>query len=219
MVGADIAEVFEEVGAKFYIEGTDKYEYLDYGMNTQVSNPFIREHMIEGTLPYNTEIQPGDILRLDAQEIRYLVVNYIPEIFENEIVSISTTLYKCNVYGKFYEEVSQEFGAHLPVRERISRLVSWQLADESYVVFTSALRGNTSEMLGTQDFGDIITKHNIIYLPSSIDVKPKQRFYIDENEYYTVGNVEKRRFNNVAVVALTEDTRHNNYSSLPVGSL
>lgn len=215
MVGEDIAEVFAEVGAKVWLERTGESAFIDYEMNAQVSNPFIREHMIEGTLPYNTNILPGDILRLDADEIRYLVVNYIPELFENEIVSISTTLYKCNVFGKFYKEVDVIPDENAPMSQRFSRQIAWQCVGESYVVFTSSLRGGTSEMLGTQDFGDIITKHNILYLPSNVEIKPKYRFYIDDDEYYQVGNVEKRRFNNVAVVSLTEDTRHNNYLSEP----
>ena len=215
MVGEDIAEVFAEVGAKVWLERTGESAFIDYEMNVQISNPFIREHMIEGTLPYNTNILPGDILRLDAEEIRYLVVNYVPELFENEIVSISTTLYKCNVHGKIYKEVETTPDQNTPMSQRLSRQVAWEYVGESYVVFTSSLRGGTSEMLGTQDFGDIIVKHNIIYLPSNVEIKPKYRFYIDDDEYYQVGNVEKRRFNNVAVVALTEDTRHNNYIEDP----
>lgn len=212
-VGRDIAEVFRDVGAKVFINETSQYDYIDAELNTQVSNPFIREHMIEATLPYNTIIQPGNIINFEATQQRFLVVNYIPDIFENEPVAISATIYKCNVYGYFYREQEMPDNENLPMQFRHRRQVCWKLVDENYLVFTSALRGNTSEMLGTQHFGDIVVKRHIVYLPSSMDVKTKDRLYIDENEYYQVGNVEKRRFNNVAVISLHEDTRHVNYCS------
>lgn len=211
MVGPDIAEVFKEVGTKVWLNGTDQYEFIDYDLNAQISNPFIREHMVEASLPYNTIIQPGAIIRFDIVPYKFLVVNYIPEIFENQIIEINATLYKCNVYAYIYRENEEAVDETLPMTQRYSRRLCWQLVDETDLVFTSALRGNTSEMLGTQIFADIIVKNNIIYLPASFDIRTKDRIYFDDNDYYEVGNVEKRRFNNVAVASLAEDTRHNNY--------
>ncbi len=212
-VGNDIANVFEDVGAKVFINDTEGYDFIDAELNAQVTNPFIREHMLEGTLPYNTDIAPGDIIRFEITNHRYLIVNFIPDVFENEIVAISATLYKCNAFGKIYREQESQITTDVPMNLRHRRQVCWSFVDESFIVFTSALRGNTSEMLGTQDIGDITVKHNIAYLPASVQVRPKDRFYIDEDEYYLIGNVEKRRFNNVAVISLHQDTRHINYCS------
>ncbi len=212
-VGNDLAEVFRDVGAKVFIDGTDEFDFIDAELNTQVSNPFIREHMIEGTLPYNTTIQPGSILHFEATDQRFLVVNFIPDVFENQSVSISATLYKCNMFGKIYREKETTLTEDVPMNLRHRRQVCWKKKGEGFFVFTSALRGNTSEMLGTQDFGDITIKRNIVYMSASVEVRTKDRLYVDENEYYEIGNVEKRRFNNVAVVSLHEDTRHVNYCS------
>jgi hypothetical protein len=217
-VGRDIAEVFNDVGAKVFINETPVFDFIDSDLNTQVSNPFIREHMIEATLPYDTIIQPGDIINFEATQQRFLVVNYIPDVFENEVAAISTTIYKCNVYGYFYREKEIAADDNTPMNLRYKRQVCWELVDQNYLVFTSALRGNTSEMLGTQDFGDIVVKRHIVYLPSSMNIKTKDRLYIDDTEYYQVGNVEKRRFNNVMVISLHEDTRHVNYCSGEGGS-
>ncbi|MFP4448500.1 MAG: hypothetical protein ACOCZ4_00350 [Bacteroidota bacterium] len=210
-VGADIANVFKDVGAKVFINNTEEYDFIDAEVNAQVSNPFIREHMIEGTLPFNTNIKPGDIIRFETTDERYLIVNFIPDIFENQVVAISATLYKCNVFAKIYREQETQITDDVPMNQRHKRQVCWSKKNEGYFVFTSALRGNTSEMLGTQDLGDITIKHNMAYLPSSVQIRPKDRFYIDKDEYYTVGDVEKRRFNNVSVISLMTDTRHTNY--------
>ena len=73
----DLASVFDEIGTLVEIVGSSPVvrEYIDVEQNAQVSNPFIREHFIEGTLKASTKIQPGSILKLVGKNLTYLVVN------------------------------------------------------------------------------------------------------------------------------------------------
>ncbi len=288
-IGSDIREVLEEVGTFVEIEGTALTEYVDYDFNVQVGNPFLREHMRSATLPHDTVIQAGNILYVPVNGERMLVVNFIPEMFENHIVTINSTFYKCNIFGIIYrEEVVQDvvvtfnlnsvvidsvghglenrqkvnfrssgtlpgvisagteyyvidseddsfsisetedgtaiefltvgLGVHkvykqiYTLQELTNRRMVWAEKDRTYAAFTSALRGNTSQIMDKQDFADLLVKHNLLYFPDNVDIRPQDRFWVSSNEYYTIGNVEPRRFNQCAVCDLTEDMRHNNYA-------
>ena len=210
-IGGDIREVLEEVGTLVQIEGTSTTEYIDYDFNVQVGNPFLREHMRNASFPHDTAISPGDILFVPNNGERLLVVNHIPEMFENSIVTINSTLYICNIFGKIFREEAEDTEG-MSMHQRANRKMVWNEIGETYAVFTSSLRGNTSQIMDRQDFADLLVKQNILYFPNNVDIRTKDRFWVDASEYYTVGNVEKRRFNQCSVADLTEDMRHSNYA-------
>lgn len=200
----DLADVFAEIGTLVEIVGSSPVvrEYIDVEQNVQVSNPFIREHFIEGSLKASTKIQPGQIIKFVGKNLTYLVVNYSPELFEDDTVIISTTLYKCNVTVTVKRQTSE-------VRDPVNRKLTpiWTDVVTTPAPITSALRGNPSDMNDYQPFLQYAVKEKIIYFPESIAPKAMDRVVLPSGEFYKISNVEYFRFNGVVVCDLEEDTR------------
>ena len=211
-IGADIKQVFTEVGTFVQVEDSDVSEYIDYDFNVQVGNPFLREHLRVGSFSHDTSIKAGDVLYIPKNGERLLVVNFIPEMFENEIVAVNTTLYKCNVHFKCYREKTIEGSGSL--RDQANRTMAWSLVGEGYAAFTASLRGNISEISEYQTFGDFLIKKDTLFYSDKIEIRPKDRVLFSEMEYYEVGNVDARRFNQCSVCMLNEDSRHTNYETV-----
>jgi hypothetical protein len=200
----DLADVFAEIGTLVEIVGSSPVvrEYIDVEQNVQVSNPFIREHFIEGSLKASTKIQPGNIIKFVGKNLTYLVVNYSPELFEDDTVIISTTLYKCNVTVTVKRQTSE-------VRDPVNRKLTpvWTDVVTTPAPLTSALRGNPSDLNDYQPFLQYAVKEKVIYFPESIAPKAMDRVVLPSGEFYKISNVEYFRFNNVVVCDLEEDTR------------
>ena len=206
MVGLqdDLASVFEEIGTLVEIVGSFPVvrEYIDVEYNVQVSNPFIREHFIEGTLKAATNIQPGSILDFVGKNMKYLIVNYSPELFEDQPVIISTTLYKCNTVATVKRQTSTHRD---PVTRQMVR--PWTDIFTLPAPITSALRGSPSDMNDYQPFLQYAVKEKIIYFPESYAPQVLDRVTLPNNENFKISNVEYYRFNGVVVCDLEEDTR------------
>jgi hypothetical protein len=200
----DLASVFEEIGTLVEIVGSSPVvrEYIDVEQNVQVSNPFIREHFIEGTLKAATKILPGSLLNFVGKNLTYLVVNHSPELFEDLVVIISTTLYKCNVVATVTRLTET-------VRDPVTRQIttSWEEVFTSPAPITSALRGSPSDMNDYQAFLQFQTKEKVIYFPEVIAPKALDRVTLPSGEQFKISNVEYYRFNGVVVCDLEEDTR------------
>ena len=200
----DLAAVFEEIGTLVEIVGSSPVirEYIDVEQNVQVSNPFIREHFIEGTMKASTKIQPGSIIKFVGKNLTYLVVNYSPELFEDSVVIISTTLYKCNTTATL-KRLSDS------VRDPVTRKITptWQTIQVLPAPITSSMRGNPSDLNDFQPFLQFATKEKIIYFPEIYAPQVLDRVVLPSGEYYKVANVEHYRFNGVVVCDLEEDTR------------
>ena len=206
MVGLqdDLADVFSEIGTLVEIVGSSPVvrEYIDVEQNVQVSNPFIREHFIEGTMKASTKIQPGNIISFVGKNLKYLVVNYSPELFENQTVIISTTLYKCNTTAtvKRLSETDRD-----PVTRRKGQV--WTDVFTLPAPITSALRGSSSDLNDYQPFLQYTTKEKIIYFPESSAPEILDRVVLSTGDVYKITNVEYFRFNGVVVCDIEEDTR------------
>ena len=200
----DLASVFVEIGTLVEIVGSSPpvQEYIDVEYNVQVSNPFIREHFIEGTLKASTAIQPGSILDFVGKNMKYLVVNYSPELFEDLPVIISATLYKCNTIAV----VKRQSGT---VRDPVTRQMvpAWTTITTSAIPLTASLQGNPSDLNDYQPFLQYSLKEKTAYFPEAIAPKVLDRITLPSGENYKVSNVEFYRFNGVVVCSLEEDTR------------
>lgn len=200
----DLASVFEEIGTLVEIVGSSPVirEYIDVEQNVQVSNPFIREHFIEGTMKASTKIQPGSIIKFVGKNLTYLVVNYSPELFEDTTVIISTTLYKCNTTAtvKRLSETGRD-----PVTRQKGQV--WADVFVLPALITSAMRGNPSDLNDYQPFLQFATKEKVIYFPEAYAPQVLDRVVLPSGEFYKIANVEYFRFNGVVVCDLEEDTR------------
>jgi hypothetical protein len=110
-IGADIEDVLEELGMTVSVirpNVTTVQEKIEISTPYRVSQPFIREFLSEGSLRYNTAIQPGDILTGVKTGLSYLVMSINPEGFEDEVIEYVAFLYKCNRKGIILQQVDAD---------------------------------------------------------------------------------------------------------------
>ncbi|TRO55554.1 hypothetical protein E2P64_06865 [Candidatus Bathyarchaeota archaeon] len=202
-IGPDIKEAIVEVGTKYTIlrdSGNITGEYLDYETNAQVTKPFIREFFLESTLCYDSRVVPGDVIQFVTTSEKYIVMNHTPEMFENSIITYATVLYKANVTFDIFRpsEVRDSHTYHVST--------IWSLIGSSKAgLLTSPLYGidlDTDEQLGL-----IGLQLHELYVPSSYGIKVLDRLRLSNGEYYRVEALKKRRYQDVDVVEVGQDTR------------
>lgn len=206
-IGPDISEVLEEVGIAITIEDIDGNqttgEYSYAKSNSQVTKPFIREFFLEGWLVYNTSASAGDYLIFNVPNDKYIIMNKSPQIFENEVIKYDVVLYKTN----------ETVDILRPSQEESDRSSQTYLLETSWTM----VKGNIDVLITTSLFGhdlndDLalgqinIEKHEM-YIPSSVGIQSLDRIRLTSQEYYLVQSVKPRRYADVDVVALIEDTR------------
>lgn len=206
-IGPDISEVLEEVGIAIIIEDVDGNqttgEYTYAKSNSQVTKPFIREFFIEGWLVYNTSASAGDYLIFSVSNNKYIVMNKSPQIFENEIIKNDVVLYKTNEVVDIFRPSQEE-------SDRSSQTyhleTSWtKVKDDIDVLITTSLFGH--DLNDDLALGQISIEKHEMYIPSEVGIQPLDRVRVSSQEYYLVESVKPRRYENVDVIALVEDTR------------
>lgn len=206
-IGPDISEVLEEVGIAMTIEDVDGNqttgEYTYTKPNSQVTKPFIREFFVEAWLVYNTAANAGDYITLNTSGEKYIVMNKSPQIFENEVIKYDAVLYKTN-------EVVDIFRPSQDESDRSSQTYQLQTIWQSVkrdldVLITTSLFGH--DLNDDLSLGQISVEKHEMYVPSSIGIQPLDRVRLSYDEYYLVQAVKPRRYEDVDVVALIEDTR------------
>jgi hypothetical protein len=202
-IGPDIEEAIDEVGTSFTIirdSGNVTGEYLYFKPNQQVTKPFIREFFLETWFVYNTNVVAGDIVEFGVTGNRYIVMNLTSLIFENETIKKDAVLYKTNVTPTLYR-MSQVRDPHT----YHERTVWTPIKSNFDALITTPLHGHdldTDEQLGI-----IGIQNHEFYLPASIDIKVHDQIRISSDEYYRVETIMKRRYDNVNVCGVGEDTR------------
>jgi hypothetical protein len=201
--GIDIVEAYEDVGTSFQILRDGAIlsgEYTNSTLNRQVTKPFIREFFREASLPYNTAVVAGDVVKFAPTHEVFLVTSRTPKIFENEVISYESVLYKCNVSGelKRFSGETRDADYHLqPVFQTVK--------SDCYALVTEGLFGyGISE---DSELTRIGLAPNQCYMPSKFDPRLEDRYEPVSGEYYIVQAVKKRQFEAVTVLELNEDTR------------
>lgn len=209
-LGADIREVYTELGALATIVSRDPVvtgERVIYEINAQATKPFIREHHLDATLPYDTQVEPGDVLLIIETDKYYMAMNKTPEVFENSVVEYNVVLYLCNLPTT----------AHIIRPVEVRSETDYNIVHGWTVVVDSPVYGLISDRV----FGSEITQAETgagqfpvyridLYLPKSYGVQPLDRFYVSATEYYKVETVENYYYPGVCVCMLVEDTRPEN---------
>jgi len=202
-VGDDIVEAFEDVGTSFTIlrsGETFDSEYLYSQLNRQVTKPFTREFFREATLPYNTVAVAGDIVQFDTTDEIFLIVNRTPKVFENEVISFESVLYKCNVSGELKRYSGESFDSDYKLVRVFETVRS-----NCYALMTEGLFGHGIE--SDEELARFGLSNQECYMPLSFGPSLEDRYEPVSGEYYIVESVKKRRFDNVALIELKEDTR------------
>lgn len=208
-IGADITEVINEVGVTYTILRTPTNitgEKCVYDLNTQATKPFIREHQLDAEFVKDTSAVVGDVVRL-LDDRHYLVMNLIPEIFEDEVVSYSATLYLCNLPNT----ACLLRPAEIRDDETYDVVSGWQTiiaAGSMYGLLDDRAMGTMIDEFA--EVGQIqLWKINLI-IPKSYDAKPLDRLYVTATEYYKIEAVESYWYPGCNRCLLVEDTRSAN---------
>ena len=203
-VGQDIKEVYEDVGVEVRrVVGSNLRSggWIKYAVNSQVTKPFIREFFLDANLAYDTKILPGTVIEVKVTAIRYLVMNMTPYTLENEVIQYNSVLYKCNV------KINVERPVEIRSSQTYGMRTTWNVVQSNVdALYTSPLFGialDTDESVGLLgiDRGEM-------YVPSSYGILAMDRIRITgTNEYYRVEAVKPRRFEDIDVLEVGEDTR------------
>jgi hypothetical protein len=211
-LGDDIKAVMVEVGVGYTIRKETKKilgEYLDYDENTQMTKPFTFQNFLHVNLAYDTAVEAGDVLIFNTDGRKYLVVGILPELFENEILQKSSTLYKTNSTVSLLRLSGETVNYHtknkwIPINTDFPSL----LVDKLY----AAQLDETTHTFTAVDVVGLI-----LYAPSFVKPIPLDRIVVSgESPYrgamsgelrYKVTSIENHAFENISVVYLEEDTR------------
>lgn len=205
-IGPDLAEVYEEVGVSIKIykpSGVEvDGEYLDFDINRQVTKPFIREFFVEASFSYITEAIAGDVVELLVDGRKFLIMNLTGEFFEDQIITRSAVLYKCNEVATIKRPTKAGWDADY------KKEITWpDVAIDAPILLTERFFGTGLGAVGPQDFMEYDILDNQMYISAYYGVKPLDRVWLSDTEFFQVDFVEKRKFEGVWSCVLSEDTR------------
>ena len=201
-IGVDIADVIEELGVPVIIlrSPNNLTEKITYDTN-DVTVPFIREHFLNASFAYNTQIVSGDVLQFNGES--YLVINKTPDSFEGGVVEYEAVIFKCNLPA----------GALLVTPAETKAGSGDYTVTQGWTVRKSPIygliyKGTRSALLNSEvSAGKETTFELFAFVSASYDSKPYDRLIISSTEYYRVQDVEKYAYPGVHVLSLVYDDR------------
>lgn len=200
-IGPDIKEVLQELGTEVTVlrSPTNFKEKITYEVDSQSSNPFMREFALTASMAYDTAIVSGDLLQFSG--LTYMAASMTPDQFENETVEFATVLFKCNRNGFkiVYWNKSQD-----PVTYKITAGWSVRVAS-AYGLFYKDFSGNTIEPNTSAGKEPAFILKCL--LPASYNVEAEDRIYLSSTEYYRVFDLVRYAYPGLNEVRLVEDNR------------
>lgn len=204
-LGPDIKEVYEEEGASILIVNRTPIitEKILYDINAQVTKPFIREHHLDCSFPYDSTLQTGDIVFMVEANRYYMVMNKTPDLFEDSVVEYSGVLYLCNL----------PITAHIVRPVEIRDSVNYDMISGWTVIANAPVYGLMSDRIfgSAIETGLIVGQDELwridLYIPKWYDIKPLDRLIVSPTEYYKVENIQDYNYPGCAMALLVEDTR------------
>lgn len=205
-LGQDLANVYAEVGTKIKIlkpDGSEVFgEFIDIDINRQVTKPFIREFFMEASFTHNTDVVGGDVVEFIVDGRKFLVMNLTGELFESTIINYNSVLYKCNEIATIKRLVKGDRDADY------NQIRTWSdVAVDVPILLTERFFGTGLGAVGPQDFMEYDILDNQMCISGYYDVKPLDRVWLSDTEFFQVDFVEKRKFEGVWSCVLSEDTR------------
>ena len=203
----DIADVYDELGAIASIVNRTPVvtgQRVLYDINSQATKPFIREYHLDGSLPYDTLITPQDVIRIISTDKYYMIMNKTPELFEDSVVEWNVVLYLCNLPAT----------AHILRPVEVRDPATYKIVHGWQVLYDSPIYGLASDRFfgaeidqETPKAGQFQMWKIDLYLPKIYTIKPLDRIFMSETEYYKVEAIESHHYPGVNMVLLVEDTR------------
>ena len=205
-LGPDIEEVYNELGIVVSIINRSPVitnQKILYDLNAQGTKPFIEEHFLNCSFPYNTPLETGDVLQIIETGTYHMVMNKIPELFENKIVEYSGVIYLCNL------PITAHIIRPIEIRDKTSynMISGWHAVVDApiYSLISDRVFGSNLEtgvMIGQDQVWRID-----LYIPKFYDIRPLDRIVISPIEYYKVETILTYNYPGVNVALLVEDTR------------
>jgi hypothetical protein len=204
-LGPDIEEVYTELGTVITIVNRTPQvsEKILYEINAQGTKPFIREHHLDCTFPYNTSLVVGDIFYMPKTGRYHMVMNLTPDLFEDEIVEYNGVIYLCNL----------SVMAHVLRPVEIRDTVTYKMISGWQVIHDAPIYGLMSDRI----FGSELNEEPVVgqsqlwkidlYIPKWYNVQPLDRLVISATEYYKVETIEAYNYPGAVVALLVEDNR------------
>jgi len=201
MIGRDVIEVLTYGVAITIIRpsGNITGEYALIKTNKQVTKPFIREFFQEATLAHDTAVVPGDVIW--ASDGRFLLVmNKTPKVMENAVYQHDCVLYKANVAGTIKRPSQGPRSA-----DYTTPTVWTDIKTQAHGLMTESLYGN--ELDDDEAVGDIVRAAQDLYAPAAYGLAVGDQYWLSATEYYRVEHIKTRRYDNVVIAVLGNDTR------------
>jgi len=203
----DIADVYGELGTIASIINRSPVvtgQRVLYDINSQATKPFIREYHLDGSLPYDTLITPQDVIRIISTDKYYMIMNKTPELFEDSVVEWNVVLYLCNLPAT----------AHILRPVEVRDPATYKIVHGWQVLYDSPIYGLASDRFfgaeidqETPKAGQFQMWKIDLYLPKFYAIKPLDRIFMSETEYYKVEAIESHHYPGVNMALLVEDTR------------
>jgi hypothetical protein len=206
-LGVDIGEVYDELGAIVSIVNRVPVvtgQRVLYDVNAQATKPFIREYHLDGSLPYETLITPQDVIHIIETDKYYMIMNKTPELFENSVVEWNVVLYLCNL------PITAHILRPVEIRdpETYKIVNGWQILNEAPIYGLASDRFFGADIdQETPKVGQFQMWKIDLYLPKFYAIKPLDRIFMSETEYYKVEAIESHHYPGVNMALLVEDTR------------
>jgi hypothetical protein len=201
-IGLDLKEAIAAVGVTARVVGRNEpVEFVRFKPNKQVTKPFIREYFMETMLSFDSHIISGDIVEVDVTGLRYIMMNRTPELFENEVMRYSGVVYKTNVHGSLQRPFYHR-GSNLQKIESFENVPGAESID---ALMVEALYGHSLET--DRELGELGLEKHELYIPRRFGAKHKDRFYINDDQYYRVITIKTHRYDDVDVLEIDVDTR------------
>jgi hypothetical protein len=201
-IGPDIKEALVEVGQAIVVTDSSSVEhtgeYIYYKPNTQATKPFIREFFLEAWFSYDTVALSGDLIKFSVTNLRYMLMNLTPFMFENTIIRMDGVLYKCNVEAVLLRPRE--------VRENYLTRTVWDVISASmWCLLTTPLYGNQLDT--GESLGQLGLEVHELYARDIFDIRVNDRVKVSASQYYRVESIKYRRFDGVTTYELGEDNR------------
>lgn len=205
-LGQDLVDVYAEVGTKIKIfkpDGSEiSGEYIDIDINRQVTKPFIREFFMEASFAFNTGAEGGVVVEFIVDGRKFLVMNLTGELFENTIISYNSVLYKCNEVATIKRPTKGDWDVDY------KKELTWpDVIVDVPILLTERFFGTGLGAVEPQDFMEYDILDNQMYISGYYGVKPLDRVWLSDTEFFKVDFIEKRKFEGVWSCVLSEDTR------------
>lgn len=198
-IGSDIADVMNELGVEATILRTGSVEKITYDTHTSTV-PFIREHFLNASLPYNTAMVPGELFSIMGQV--YFLGSKVPDFFEGEVVEYNCSMYKCNLPAT----ASLVYETEVKDSETFKITKGWATRKSPIygLIFKDARKAiNDSEV----SFGKQPTYRLECIVPDSYGVEIADRLIVSPTEYYRVEDIEKHEYPGMWILELVDDGR------------